>query len=546
MKNISRRDFLKGAAAAAATAATLSLTGIPTAFADEAKEAKEVLTPTETIDCDAVVVGAGAAGLMAAMELAAAGKKTYLLEKGPSVAVSNGSMAGGPALAETRVQAAENATVSVETLYDCEYGFSRGTVNGSLLRKCTEQGDRVVGNFMDNGVRMGLRIDSYGMGFRARHNFENDEGKQLRGLDRFGPLLEKFEADGGVLQCSREAVQLVKDGDAVTGVIVKNNEDKTVVQYNAKAVLIATGGYAGNKEMLKKIYGDITVWPLCNELSVGQGFDMVIEAGGIADRNWALCCNEFGGANHKIPGIMGGQMRSASPALEPALYGGLIVNRNGDRFMNEQYLSDRPLALGGEMALREGLYYAVLDQEMMDAVATVGIRGYYGDPEDWYVGCHGSVFYKNGANVVRDDLPASVDAAVEQGWAARGTLAECAEVFGMKNLEATVEAYNALCEAGEDTQYFKAPYLLHKLSGDTYYVFEYEPSIWSTFGGVKTDDYCRALAEDQSVIKGLYVAGVDNGSLYCSPYYENEGASLGIAYTSGIVAADCMIEFLNE
>ena len=148
--------------------------------------------------------------------------------------------------------------------------------------------------------------------------------------------------------------------------------------------------------------------------------------------------------------------------------------------------------------------------------------------------------------MVRDDLPGSVDAAVEQGWGAKGTLAECAKVFGMKNLEATVEAYNALCEAGEDTQYYKAPYLLHKLSGDTYYVFEYEPSIWSTFGGVKTDDYCRALASDQSVIKGLYVAGVDNGSLYCSPYYENEGASLGIAYTSGIVAADCMIDFLNE
>ncbi|MBR1566965.1 MAG: FAD-binding protein [Oscillospiraceae bacterium] len=545
MKNISRRDFLKGAAAAAASAAALGLTGMPTAFADDAKEEKEVLVPTEFVDCDAVVVGAGAAGLMAAMELAAAGKKTYLLEKGPTVAVSNGSQAGGPALAETRVQAAEGATVSAQTLYDCEYNFSRGTVNGSLLRKCTDAGDRVVGNFMDNGVNMGLRIDSYGMGFRARHNFANLEGTQLRGLDRFGPLVEKFESDGGVLQCFREAVQLVKDGDAVTGVIVKNNEDKTVVQYNAKAVLIATGGYAGNTEMLKKIYGDITVWPLCNTLSVGQGFDMVLEAGGIADRNWALCCNEFGGANHKIPGIMGGAMRSASPALEPALYGGLIVNRNGDRFMNEQYLSDRPLALGGEMALREGLYYAVMDQEMMDAVATVGIRGYYGDPEEWYVGCHGSVFYKGGENVVRADLPDSVDAAVEQGWAAKGTLAECAEVFGMKNREATVEAYNALCEAGEDTQYYKAPYLLHKLSGDTFYVFEYEPSIWSTFGGVKTDDYCRALAADQSVIKGLYVAGVDNGSLYCSPYYENEGASLGIAYTSGIVAADCMIDFLN-
>ena len=545
MRNISRRDFLKGTLAAAASAAALGLTGMPAAFADEG-ETKEVLTPDEHIACDAVVVGAGAAGLMAAMELAAAGKKTYLLEKGPSVAVSNGSQAGGPALAETRVQAAENATVSAQTLYDCEYNFSRGTVNGSLLRKCTDQGERVVSNFMDNGVNMGLRIDSYGMGFRARHNFANLEGTQLRGLDRFGPLVEKFESDGGVLQCSREAVQLVKDGDAVVGVLVKNNEDNTVVQYDCKAVLIATGGYAGNDKRLREIFGDLSVWPLCNTLSTGQGYDMVMEAGGIADRNWALCCNEFGGANHKIPNVMGGQMRSASPALEPALYGGLIVNRNGDRFMNEQFLSDRPLALGGEMALREGLYYAVLDQEMMDAVATVGIRGYYGNPEEWYVGSHGSVFFKNGENVVRADLPDSVDAAVEQGWAAKGSLAECAAVFGMKNLEKTVEAYNALCEAGEDTQYFKAPYLLHKLSGDTFYVFEYEPSIWSTFGGVKTDDYCRALAKDQSVIPGLYVAGVDNGSLYCSPYYENEGASLGIAYTSGIVAADCMLEYLNS
>ena len=178
MKELSRRDFLKGSVAAAAA---LGLTGIAPAFAEEAKpEEKETLVPSSTIECDAVVVGAGAAGLMAAMELAAAGKKTYLLEKGITVAVSNGSQAGGPALAETRVQAAENATVSAETLYECEYGFSRGTVNGSLLRKCTNAGERVVSNFMDNGVNMGLRIDSYGMGFRARHNFANLEGTQSR------------------------------------------------------------------------------------------------------------------------------------------------------------------------------------------------------------------------------------------------------------------------------------------------------------------------------------------------------------------------------
>jgi fumarate reductase flavoprotein subunit len=541
MRNISRRDFLKGTLATAASAAVLGMTGLPAALADEGAE-KEALVPGTTIDCEAVVVGCGAAGIHAALVLAAAGKKTYLLEKGASCGVSNGCMAGGPALAETRVQAAENATVSAKTLYECEYGFSRGTVNGSLLRKCTDQGDRVVGNFMDNGVNMDLRIDAYGMGFRARHRFMNaDYSAQVSGASRFQPLIDKFEADGGVFEANREALQLVKNGDTVTGVLVKNTEDNSIIQYNAKAVLIATGGYAGNADRIKQIYGDIEVWPLCNQLSVGQGFDMVMEAGGIADRNWGLCCNEFGGANHKIPDRPGAAMAFANQAQKFAIYGGLIVNQNGDRFMNEQYLSDRPLALGGEMSLREGKYYAVIDQEMYETCRDQSDYAYFGSPADWYVAQQAGA--QQAATL--DKLDEQMATAIDQQWAVKGSLTECAAFFGLEHLEDTVAAYNALCEAGEDNQFYKSSYLLKALSGDTFYVVEYEPSIWSTFGGVKTDDYCRALAKDQSVIKGLYVAGVDNGSLYCNPYYENEGASLGIAYTSGIVAADCMIDFLN-
>ena len=540
MRNISRRDFLKGTAAAAAA---LSLTGITTAFADETPaEEKVELVPTSTFDYDAAVIGCGAAGLQAALVLAAAGKKTILLEKGATCGTANGAVAGGPALAETRVQAEENATVSAQTLYECEYGFSRGTVNGSLLRKCTDQGERVVSNFIDNGVNMDLRIDAYGMGFRARHRFLNaDKSAQIAGPGRFQPLVDKFEADGGVFEVNREALRLVKDGDAVTGVLVRNTEDDSIIQYNAKAVLIATGGYAGNAERIRKIYGDIEVWPLCNVLSTGQGFDMAIEAGGIADRNWALCCNEFGGANHKIPDKPGAAMAFANQAQKFAIYGGLIVNTNGDRFMNEQYLSDRPLALGGEMSLREGKYYAVVDQEMYETCRDQSDFAYFGSPADWYVAQQAGA--QQAATL--DKLDADMEAALEQDWAFKGTLAECAEHFGLTNLEKTVADYNALCEAGKDGQFFKADYLLKALTGDTFYVVEYEPSIWSTFGGVKTDDYCRVLTADQQPIPGLYVAGVDNGSLYCSPYYENEGASLGIAYTSGSVAGDCMVEFLN-
>jgi len=166
MNSISRRDFLKGSVAAAAA---LGLTGFTTAFADDAAEEKEVLTPDTVVDTEAVVIGCGAAGLQAALTLAAAGKKTVLLEKGATCGTANGAVAGGPALAETRIQAEENATVTAEQLYGFEYNFSRGTVNASLLRKCTDQGERVVSNFVDNGVNMDLRIDAYGVGFRARH-----------------------------------------------------------------------------------------------------------------------------------------------------------------------------------------------------------------------------------------------------------------------------------------------------------------------------------------------------------------------------------------
>lgn len=562
-KNISRRDFLKGTAAGAFSVAVAGVLGAcssdttttaaqttgetpaeteapSTAAGTQASENSNDYEISQTVDTDAVVVGCGAAGIHAALTLQAAGVHTILLEKGLNCGVSNGCMAGGPALAETRVQAAEDATVTAKTLYECEYGFSRGTVNGALLRHCIDQGERVVSNFMDNGVNMGLRVDAYGMGFRARHNFVGAEGKQVSGLDRFQPLVDKFTADGGTFEACRDAVKLVKTGDTVTGVIAWNSEDKIYVQYNAKAVLIATGGYAGNQDRLKEHFGNINIWPLCNTLSNGQGYDMVIEAGGIADRNWALCCNEFGGANQKVQGVNGSAMAFASQAQKFAIYGGLIVDPNGDRFMNEQYLSDRPLALGGEMSLRVGKYYAVVDQAMVDGCRDQGILEYLGNPADWYVGQTGL------QGVVLSDLDAAIETAISEGWACKGTLEECAAAFGLTHLAATTAAYNEMCAAGEDTLYYKDSYLMKEMTGDTYYVFEYEPSIWCTFGGVKTDSYCRAVDAAQQPIPGLYVAGVDNGSLYTSPYYENEGAALGTAYTSGIVAGDYMIEYIQS
>ncbi len=278
-------------------------------------------------------------------------------------------------------------------------------------------------------------------------------------------------------------------------------------------------------------------WTLLYAL-MGVSAARIALAPGVQDRARALCCNEFGGANYKCSKTGNAIVRS-NDALRFALYGGLIVDPCGDRFMNEQYLSDRPLALGGEMSLRVARYYAVVDQAMYEECRDKGVLSYFGKPKDWYVGNTGYT------TELLPNLDEHMQQAIDEKWAFKGTLAECAEFFGLENLEQAVADYNALCAAKKDDQFYKSSYLLRELTGDTFYVMEYEPSIWCTFGGVKTDAYSRAVTPQQEPIPGLYVAGVDNGSLYASPYYENEGAALGTAYTSGIVAADCMIDYIQ-
>lgn len=119
-----------------------------------------------------------------------------------------------------------------------------------------------------------------------------------------------------------------------------------------------------------------------------------------------------------------------------------------------------------------------------------------------------------------------------------GSIEEAAAHFSLPFLEETVTRYNAMCEAGQDTEFGKNSWLLKPVAKAPFYVFAYEPSAWCTIGGVKTDAFCRVLDRKQKPISGLYAAGVDNGSCYCAPYYDTEGACLGLAFTSGITAAE--------
>lgn len=501
---------------------------------NENKTVKEEETTT-----DIVIVGAGASGLTAGISASRLGSKVLVIEKGASLGVSNGANAGGPIAAGTNIQKAEGETLTEEELFAHMSEFGQGTINDSLLRKTIAASGETINMLDDLGLEVYLRPDNYGVGFRARHGIKD------RGEDRMKFLADDIISNGGeiMLETAGEKVLTDKDGNTV-GLQAKKS-DGTLLTIHAKAVLLATGGYLGGQEMIEDKFGNITINPLGNTLSTGDGINMALEVGGVEDKNWGIVANEFSAANAKA----GPWAFDSNENLRFGIYGGLLVNSNGDRFFNEEIMATEPLT-GAEATLRQGKYYAIVDDAYYNSVAEKGIFKTLGSPSEWIAGVRN---LSDEAPQTRSHVKVLTNAknqlqeAIDQGWAYKAdTIEELAKKFELDNLVGTVNEYNKMAANKVDTQFLKSSTFLTPVNQGPYYVFEYEPSAWSTIGGVKVDDYLRALNKDNEPISGLYVAGIDAGSLFTVPYYDNEGSALGLSLSSGTLAGRNMVEYIES
>ncbi len=500
----------------------------------------------ETYDVDVCVIGCGGSGFMASITAGKLGAKVLTIEKANSVAGVNGIKVSGPFAVDTSVLHAREGgtTLQVEEVFQHVMNYTHWTPNPALMHRCLEESKNAVENLVDIGYAMKEA------NFRFETPFYQEKGGFhliTNSLEERVELWNKALDEAGVqVLFNTTATGLLMDGDKAVGVTAKK-ADGTSVTVNAKAVIIASGGYLGNRDLQEKFLKTRKLNAAAggNSLCTGDGIMMAEDAGAVLCKTFGYCPCEYGGTNSKASRPAKQDKYDQNYAFKFGLYGNLLVDAEGKRFINEGLLCDYPMSYGSEQIILNAPWYGIVDQAYVDAMTTIGLYDYTiakgAEPVEgkWFIGN-----YFKGR--ILDKLPEDIEEGIREGWLAKAdTLEELAEKFGLTNLPETVAKYNEYCDKGVDEEFGTNPWYLSKIEKGPFYAVQCEPSAWSTFGGVRTDDKLRALKPDNTPMQGLYVVGTDNGSLYYSPYYDVPGYCYGLCVDSGYIAANEAVEYIK-
>lgn len=423
----------------------------------EAYEAEQTYADETT---QVVVVGSGSAGLAAAVEAHEQGLEVILVEQLGEIGGSS-ARAGYYVGGSTVVEAANNDPYSTEDF------------TGMLVT--ANPGQEELAQIL--GEAAGPAIDwLYGLGLTdIFYDAGSVYGSGLHWGD-YGPVggfmayamqdvLDQNQID---YRLNTKATSLIMEEGKVTGITVepKNGNAYTI---HADAVILATGGYAANGEMVAEYTPELTGYRYdCSMGADGSGMQMA-EAAGAALDNMSDVFSYYG-----LNVLYNGVPRNLTYPYLSA--GPIIVNEEGERFVNELMYYDQNTVLAmNEQTGRHG--FVILTQSMADQLFTKALD-YAADLEQMYTRCE--------------------------------TLDEVAETFGIdgETLKNTVEQYNSYVESGTDPDFGRPDFAMpQKIEGSPLYVAEVTSAVHMTYGGIRTDNQMHALTAENEIIEGLYAAG---------------------------------------
>ncbi len=470
---------------------------------------------------DVVVVGAGASGLSCAVQAAKDGLSCAILEKEAQTGGSS-AFAEGHAAFESDEQKKRGITVTKDQAFNTYLDYSHWRADPPLVSRFVENAATTIVKMRDEvGVHYEdvtvTALDQPG----ELVTWHLPEGEVAR-------VIELLEADarrrGVDVFLSTAATQILKDADGKVIGLVAKDKDGQQVRLGAKAVVIGTGGFAANPEMLDKYtkYGIgeklINVGGLGN---TGDGITMVLAAGGTEHNSI--------GTLLLFPFMRDKTITSHTncTGMQPYFW----VNATGQRFVDEVVGMSFGNA-GDVTAVQPGAFYwSIIDQ------AT--IRHLVADGNEIGLG----IYVRNNEKMVNLPTEIEADAADENRTnVVKGeTIEELATNMGVDPgvLRAEVDAYNELCANGADTKFHKPAKFLRPVTEGPFFAIKMETGIMISMGALKIDEHMRCLDGNGNPVPGLYSVGCDAGGMFGESYaLPIPGSANGFALTSGWLAAD--------
>lgn len=515
---LTRRNFLQGALVGMAGLTGLTAVGCAPSSKSQSGESSSQADVSatdasaqstysnqvsETMDCDIVVVGAGMSGLAAAVQALELGANVVVLES-ESTAGGNGNVTSCVMGVQTDMQKELGIEITPQEIIETEMETFNYAADGSRWSTLIHNSADNIAWLKDQGCTFATVDNYHGAGLvNTAHEWTEDGGRT--GTQGYvDPMVARVGDLGGTLLLSTPGKEIILDDGKVAGIYAESEDG--VIQINAKAVIIATGGFADNMDMVaSKGYNVDEVSSSGLPGHNGDGISMAIAAGGKSWMNEASLM-EYP-MNPKMPRESGGFSR---------LFNSVYINGNGKRFFNEG--APAKVAARAALAVRtQDISYALFDSAI--------------------------------SKELKEDAIENLAKAVDEGCVYQAdTLEELAQAAGIdpETLVETIEKYNEDCKAGVDTEFGKDPSMLVALETPPYYLSQNNGiSYLVTIGGIDTTPTCEVKAENGGIIEGLYAVGVDGVENYRGCYtIDIPGSCNANNINSGRTAAQKAYELL--
>lgn len=473
----------------------------------------------ETFEADVVVVGGGMSGILCAARAAEAGATVALVEKvrlvgGCSLMSFSCASYTDDVVRDTMISWVQNQMYLADSTVI--YAYLKNTIPAiDYLAGATTSASMFPSWGDPESIFPGMLVDY------MQRPVVYDE-----------LLSNTVLANGGAVYTEHTVTEILTDADGAACGIVASRKDGSTLTVNAKAVVIATGGYGGNTQLLKELTGYDVVCG-CLTQDVGEGMEMAWAAGAAKPVSLGGMMLHQTLATAKLRGYE--YFQQQMPMILGYVPSVLDLTTAGVRFRNEDWVNTAVAAANGG-AFAGGITYAMLDQAMVDALmsggtAAIGFTESPGMPPEYKPEFEPDTPW--------DQFQTVLDDCVANGWAFSGDSIEAlAEAAGMDAsvLQSTVDTYNAYCEAGADDYFGKDPAHLVALTTAPYYLVQITYNQLGTVGGITVNDQFQALDASHLAVPGLYSVGADAyGSCWNRNYY-GTGDGIGFALVSGYLA----------